>query len=83
MSRTGTTNITIALPDEVAKVARHLAVDEGLSLSGYVAELISERVRHAGTYEAARDRQLRLLQAGFDLGTNGPANWIRDELHER
>lgn len=37
-------NVTIKIEDELCKKARHEAVDSGLSLSGWVAELIRQKV---------------------------------------
>ena len=37
-------NVTIKINDELAKKARHKAVDDGLSLSGWVSQLISENL---------------------------------------
>lgn len=37
-------NVTIKINDELAKQARHEAVDDGLSLSGWVAQLISDKL---------------------------------------
>lgn len=34
-------------------------------------------------YAKARERQLALLEKGYDLGTGGITTWTRDELHER
>ena len=42
-------NVTIKINDDLAKRARHEAVDDGLSLSGWVAELISEKLSHKST----------------------------------
>jgi len=39
-------NVTIKINDDLAKRARHEAVDDGLSLSGWVAQLISEKLSH-------------------------------------
>ena len=76
-------NVTIALPADLLKEAKHLAVDRGVSLSRYVAMLLEERVQATREYRAARDRQRELLRTGLPLGTGGLANWPRDELHER
>jgi hypothetical protein len=76
-------NVTVSLPREVLREARHLAVDRGVSLSRYVAELLEERVESARHYRAARDRQLRLLESDLDLGTEGNIAWTREQLHER
>ncbi len=76
-------NVTVSLPAELVREARHLAVDEGLSLSSYLATLLQERIESVRAYRQARDRQLRLLERGLALGTHGKAPWSRDELHER
>ena len=41
-------NITIKINDELAKQARHEAVDDGLSLSGWVSELIKSKLVPCG-----------------------------------
>jgi hypothetical protein len=76
-------NVTLSLPDDLLREARHLAVDEGLSLSGFVARSLEQQVEAVRGYRRARERQLRLLRRGFDLGTNGVAAWTRESLHER
>ncbi|TAK34308.1 MAG: CopG family transcriptional regulator [Chloroflexota bacterium] len=76
-------NVTLSLPDDVLREARHLAVDHGLSLSRYLSLLLEEQVESARQYRAARDRQLRLLEHGLNLGTQGKVTWTREELHER
>lgn len=42
-------NVTIKINDELAKRARHEAVDDGLSLSGWVAQLIREKLTRKST----------------------------------
>ena len=42
-------NVTIKISDDLAKRARHEAVDDGLSLSGWVAQLISEKLTRRNT----------------------------------
>lgn len=37
-------NVTIKINDDLIKQARHEAVDDGLSLSGWVAQLITEKL---------------------------------------
>lgn len=75
--------VTISLPADVLKEARLLAAAQGLSLSKFVANLVAERVWSRQEYEAAKERQRRLMAEGLDLGTNGQITWTRDELHER
>lgn len=76
-------NVTVSLPAELLREARHLAVDRGLSLSSFIAALLEEQVQSTRQYSAARERQLRLLEEGLPLGTGGQITWTRDELHER
>jgi hypothetical protein len=76
-------NVTISLPADLVREARHLAVDDGLSLSRFVALALQERIEAARGYRVAQNRQRRLLEAGVDLGTGGRIDWERDQLHAR
>lgn len=76
-------NVTVTLPEELLREARHMAVDQGVSLSRFLAALLEERVRASERYRAARSRQRDLMRAGLDLGTEGQSTWTRDELHAR
>ena len=76
-------NVTLSLPDDLLREARHLAVDEGVSLSRFLAMSLENRVEAVRGYRRARERQLRLLRQGLDLGTGGAADWTRESLHER
>jgi len=76
-------NVTVSLPDELLREARHLAVDQGVSLSRFVALSLEQRVVAARDFRVARDSQLRLLRQGVDLGTRGKPSWTRDALPER
>ena len=77
------TNVTVSLPDDLLREVRHLAVDEGLSLSRFVARSLEERVDATKRYRGAREHQLKLLRDGLKLGTHGHARWTRESLHER
>ena len=76
-------NVTLTLPEDLLREARHLAVDEGVSLSRFVARSLEQRVHAARAYRIAQQRQLRLLREGIELGTGGQATWRRESLHER
>ncbi len=87
-------NVTITLPVDVIREARHLAVDKGLSLSKFLALLLEEHIEAKRQYdadreearklyEAAREQELQRLKKGLPLGTQGKISWTRDELHER
>jgi hypothetical protein len=76
-------NVTLTLPEDLLREARHLAVDEGISLSRFVARSLEQRVQAARHYRIAQQRQLRLLREGIELGTDGHVTWRRESLHER
>lgn len=76
-------NVTVSLPTDLLREARHLAVDQGVSLSGLLARLLQECVEERRRYQEARDRQLQLLEKGLPLGIGDRILWTRDELHER
>lgn len=51
-------NVTIKLDDVLCREARHRAVDADLSLSGWIAQIIRERI---GMESSAPSRPTRLL----------------------
>jgi hypothetical protein len=75
--------VTLTLPADLLREARHLAVDQGMSLSRFLAHLLAARVEETRRYKEARERQKRLMRAGLSLGTNGQIAWSREELHAR
>jgi Ribbon-helix-helix protein, copG family. len=76
-------NVTVSLPTDLLREAKHMAVDRGLSLSGFLTQLLEERVLAARRRREARSRQRRLLQKGLHLGTHGQIGWSRECLHDR
>lgn len=76
-------NITLSLPKEILREARHLAVDQGVSLSGFLVEALTERVKRLREIQRAGTRQRALMRRGLKLGTHGHAAWKRDDLHAR
>jgi hypothetical protein len=42
---------------------------------------MEQKVKGEDEYDKAHRRQLRLLEAGLDMGTNGQIKYSRDELH--
>jgi hypothetical protein len=75
------TNITIKVEAGLAHEAKVYAARNGISLSRLVAEQLEALVREDQVYTAARQRALRQLKKGFDLGWKKPLS--RDELHDR
>lgn len=60
-------NITLKLPDDLCREARHRAVDESKSLSAWVADLVAREVR--GSTAPARPTLLQML--GDDAVADG------------
>jgi len=75
------TNITIKVEAGLAHEAKVFAARQGVSLSRLVADQLERLVREEQAFAAARQRALRQLKKGFDLGWEKPGN--RDELHDR
>jgi hypothetical protein len=76
-------NVTLAIPKDILRKAKILAVQKNTSLSGLLTQTLADLVAHQEAYEQARQRNLALLECGFELGTNGKIPWEREELHER
>lgn len=76
-------NVTLSLPKTLLKKAKVMAAQKDKSLSGLFIEAIEEKVREDAGYKKARERQLRLLRTGLDLGTKGRLAISREELHAR
>jgi len=75
--------VTLSIPKDVLRDARHLAVDRGTSLSGFLVEALEERVKRLSEMRRAADRQRALMRRGLKLGTKGQAPWTREDLHAR
>lgn len=73
-------NVTISLDEAVARWARIAAAKEEMSLSAYIARLLTERMKGEADYEAAMGRSLARdpLPLGWrkQLGS-------RDEIYDR
>lgn len=76
-------NVTLSLSKYLLQKAKVAAVREDKSLSEYMREALEEKIRKNSGYKKAKNRQLILLDKGFDLGTKGRIQTKRDELHER
>ena len=76
-------NITLSVPKNILREAKHFAVDEGVSLSGFLVEALIERVQRLRDTQRAGARQQALMRRGLKLGTQGRVNWKRDQLHAR
>ncbi|QUL98519.1 MAG: CopG family transcriptional regulator [Candidatus Fermentithermobacillus carboniphilus] len=75
-------NVTLSLPKELLRRAKHIAVERGMSLSGLLAQLLEDLTRREDRYLKAKELHLAML-GEFDLGTEGVVTWTRSDLHER
>ena len=76
-------NVTLSLPKTHLKKAKILAVMKDRSLSDLLRETLEEKVEEETGYQRAKERQLALMEKGFNLGTKGRSTISREELHER
>ena len=75
-------NVTITLPRSVIQEAKHMALDRGLSLSAFMAQLLEEKLERTERYREAMEREFEAMEHGVG-SVMGPVTWTRDELHER
>lgn len=78
-----TQNVTLAIPKDLLRKAKILAIQKNTSLSGLLTQTLAEMVARQEGREKARLRNLGLLRDGFELGTGGNIPWKREDLHER
>jgi hypothetical protein len=76
-------NVTLCLPKALLRKAKVIAATHEKSLSQLMRESLEEKVREATGYKKAKDRQLRLLGQGLNLGTKGKISTKREDLHAR
>ncbi len=76
-------NVTLSLPKTLLKKAKLMAVKREKSMSQLLVEALEEKIREEKGYNKAKNRQIKLLRTGFDLGTRGRITISREELHAR
>lgn len=76
-------NVTISMPKPLLKKAKILAATLDKSLSELLRETLEQRVREADGYSKIKNRQLKLLKTGYNLGTKGKIDSTRDKLYDR
>ena len=73
-------NITITVPEEVARWARRKAADENTSVSRLVGQMLERELRQSDAYwKAFEDWKTLEPVAGLDASRR----LTRDEVHER
>jgi metal-responsive CopG/Arc/MetJ family transcriptional regulator len=78
-----TQNVTLAIPKDVLKEIKLIAVEQGQSMSGLMTQMLQELIERRSHYQVAQQRQMALMETGLNLGTGGQITWTRDSLHER
>ena len=73
-------NITLKLDDAILDRVRHVAVDEHVSVSAWVQDLIRREIDARDLYEQDRKGALMVLREGLPLGGRP---LTREEAHER
>jgi hypothetical protein len=78
-------NVTISLPEELVRQARHRAVDKRMSLSRWVASVLEEELtKRERLRQEAGERMIARMTKGYPLNMPDIEHrWTRDELHER
>ena len=78
-----TQKLTLALPKELLREVKRVALERRTSVSGLLVRALTEIVAREERYAGARQRHLAWLQHGADLGSGGEKCWRREGLHER
>lgn len=73
-------NLTIQLDDDVVRRAKVVAARRGMSVSGLMAQQLTEMVDGDERYEAAKQYVLESIRTARNRGSG---RWTRDELHDR
>jgi predicted transcriptional regulator len=73
-------NITLSLDKELIQQIKILAAQKSTSISALLSQSLEELVRKNDRYEQAKQRALRSLARGYNLGGN-PAK--REDLYDR
>jgi predicted transcriptional regulator len=73
-------NLTLQLDDELVQRAKVLAARRGTSVSGLVAQVVTELVEREARYDHARERALKAL---MKTSPRGGRRWTRDEIYDR
>ncbi|KUK09993.1 MAG: hypothetical protein XD50_1737 [Clostridia bacterium 41_269] len=75
-------NVTLSLPKEVLRRAKHIAIERGTSLSGLLTQLLEDLTRREDEYRKAKECHLAML-GEFNLATKGNITWARSDLYDR
>ncbi len=77
-----TKNITLRMDEQLLKDVKHIAVEEDMSVSAWINQLVEKAARKDVRYEIAATEIMRLMEEAVDYGDGGKT-YTRDEMHER
>jgi len=72
-------NVALSWGEKLVKAAKHAAVDEGKSLSGWLADLAGGRIAQLRTFEADKKFAMKMLEEGIEMNSP-PLN--RGEIYQ-
>ena len=78
-----TQNITLAIPKKTLQKIKVIAAKRNSSISRLVTDALEQLANEETNYAEARERQIKLIKEGFNLGYGINELPDRDELHER
>lgn len=78
-----TQNITLAIPKKTLQKIKVIAAKRNSSISRLVTDALEKLANEETNYAEARDRQVKLIRDGVNLGYGNSKLPNRDELHER
>lgn len=76
-------NVTISVPKDILKKAKHIAINRQTSLSRLLTDALEDIVAGEDAYNKAKARQLTAMKKGFNLGIKDKITWKREDLHAR
>jgi hypothetical protein len=65
--------VSLSVPKKILREARHFAFDQGVPLSGFLVEAVTEHVKRLRKIQRAGATQRALMRRGLKLGTHGKA----------
>lgn len=74
-----TQNITLAIPKDVLRKIKLIAVKQGTSVPGLMTRMMEEIIARDEGYQAAHRRHIAFLENSPNLGTNGVLGWNRED----
>ena len=77
-----TKNITLRMDEQLLKDVKHIAVEEEMSVSAWITQVVKRATRKDVRYEEAKAFIMKAMEEAPDYGDGGKT-FTRDEMHER